>query len=171
MTRWLEQTAGAQHLLAAVGSLWLIVTSPWIGMRRIVPDQATFVDLAHVAVGLTLAVIASTYFGTNVVGGRWRQHWPWLAGRLRPTVLDLAGLARGRVPSSGGDGLFAVIRGLLLLLFLAAACTGVAWLLADGSRIALAWREWHIVAADAFGWCLLLHALAGLSHFLEFIRD
>jgi hypothetical protein len=80
-------------------------------------------------------------------------------------------LFRGRIPPSGGQGLFPVIQGLALLLLLAASVTGVGWLIADGSRAALAWRDWHAITANAFGWCLLAHAIAGLAHVLEFARD
>jgi hypothetical protein len=171
MRRLLQRFSGLQHLLAAVASVWLIATSPWVGMRRVVPEHPTFWDLAHIGVGLFAAVLAVTYFVTQTVGGRWRQHFPWLLGRLGETGRDVAGLFRGRIPPSGGEGLFPVIQGLTLLLLLAAAVTGVGWLAADGSRAALAWREWHVVAANAFGWCLLAHAIAGLAHVLEFMRD
>ena len=40
----------------------------------------------------------------------------------------------------------------------------------DGPH-ALAWRDWHAVAANAFGWCLLAHVVAAAAHVLEFLRD
>lgn len=171
MTGRLERTAGAQHALVAAASVWLIATSPWIGMRRILPEHPTFWDLAHVWIGLATAVLAVTYLAANIVGGRWRQHWPWLLGRIGPAGRDLAGIFRGRIPQSGGDGLFPVIQGLTLLLLAATAVTGVGWLISEGSRAALAWREWHALAANAFGWCLLVHAIAGIAHVAEFFRN
>jgi hypothetical protein len=170
MRRLLERFSGLQHLLLAFGTIWLIVTSPWIGMRRIVPENATFWDYSHVGLGIVVTLLAICYLATQCVGGRWRQHWPWLVGRIRPAGRDLAGLFRGRIPPSGGDGLFPMIQGLALLLLVAASTTGSGWLIADGSRAALAWREWHIVSANAFAWILLLHALAGAAHVLELRR-
>lgn len=170
MRRLLERFSGLQHLLLALGTIWLIVTSPWVGMRRIVPENPTFWDLSHIGLGIAVAALALSYFLTQSVGGRWRQHWPWLVGRVVPAGRDLAGLVRGRIPPSGGDGLFPMIQGLALVLLLAASATGAGWLIADGSRAALAWREWHIVTANAFGWSLLAHALAGAAHVLEFRR-
>jgi hypothetical protein len=171
MRRLLERFSRLQHLVLALTSVFLIATSPWLGMRRIVPENPTFWDLAHIVIGLPVAVLAATYFITQTIGGRWRQHYPWLTGRLGAAARDVAGLFRARIPPSGGEGLLPLIQGLTLLLLLAAAVTGAGWLVADGSRAALAWREWHIVAANAFGWCLLAHALAGLAHVLQFMRD
>src|SRR6056297_464328 len=121
MRRLLERSSRLQHLLLAVGAVWLIVTSPWVGMRRIVPDNPTLWDLTHIAIGLVVGLVAVAYFVTQSLGGRWREHWPWWVGRIRPAGRDLAGLFRGRIPPSGGDGLFPVIQGLALLLLIAAA--------------------------------------------------
>lgn len=171
MKNLLERTSRIQHWLAALLALWLILTSPWISMRRIVPESATFLDHAHVALGLVLALLAVTYLLTNIVDGRWRQQFPWAAGNLSEVRSDLAGIAKRRMPSAGGSGLFSLIQGLLLLLLLATAFSGVGWLLADGARVALAWRDWHIVIADTFAWLLVVHVLASALHLLDFLFD
>lgn len=140
-------------------------------MRRVVPENASFWDRAHLAVGLLAAVLSVTFLLTHLVGARWRGRFPWLAGNFAETGRDVAGLFRGRIPPADGAGLFPAIQGVLLLLFVAAAVTGAGWLAADGSRAALAWREWHALAANAFGWCLLAHVVAAAAHVLEFLRD
>lgn len=171
MKRLLERTARAQHWLAAALSIWLIATSPWISMRRVVPQSPTFWDYAHIGLGIALAVIAVTYFFTNVLGGGWRRHFPWLAGNLSEVGSDLRAIARLKVPSAGGAGLFSLIQGLLLVFLLATAATGTGWLLADGARGALAWREWHLLAANVFAWLLAAHVAASALHLLDFLRD
>ena len=171
MKKAIERTSRVQHWLVAVLALWLILTSPWIGMRRVIPDSASFWDRAHIGVGLALTVLAVTYLVTNLVDGRWRQHFPWLAGDLSEVRSDFEAIAHLKIPSAGGAGLFSVIQGLLLVLLPAAALTGVGWLMADGARIALVWREWHIVSADCFAWLLVVHAVASALHLLDFLRD
>lgn len=169
MKKAIDRAGRLQHWLVALPALWLVLTSPWIGMRRIVPDSATFWDRVHIGLGLALTVLAVTYLVTNVIDGRWRQHFAWLAGNLSEVRSDFNAIVRLRVPSADGAGLFAVIQGLLLLLLLAAALTGVGWLMADGARVALVWREWHIVSADCFAWLLVVHVLASALHLLDFL--
>lgn len=171
MKHLLDRTGRAQHWLAAVLAIWLIATSPWISMRRVVPQSPTFWDLAHIGLGIALAVIAVTYFFTNVLDGGWRRHFPWLAGNLSEVGSDLRAIARLKIPSPGGAGLFSLIQGLLLVFLLATAATGTGWLVADGSRAALAWREWHILAANVFAWFLVAHVIASALHLLDFVRD
>lgn len=169
--RLLDRTGRALHWMAAVVSIWLIATSPWISMRRVVPQSPTFWDLAHIGLGLALAAIATTYFVSTMIDGGWRRHFPWLVGNLSEVKGDLRGIARLNVPSGGGAGLFSLLQGLLLVFLLAAAATGAGWLVADGSRAALAWREWHMVAANVFAWLLGVHVIASALHVLDFLRD
>jgi len=151
--------------------MWLILTSPWISMRRVVPESPTFWDWAHIGFGLVLALFALGYLITNLLDGRWRQHFPWAAGNLSEVRIDLAGIAKRRRPATGGAGLFSLVQGLLLILLLASALSGIGWLLADGARSALAWREWHIVIADTFAWLLVAHVLGSALHLLDFLLD
>ena len=92
---------------------------------------------------------------------------PWLQ-RARPAGRDLAGLFRGRIPSVEGGGLYSLIEGLLLLTFAGTALTGAAWFVAQGSDLALSWREWHIVTARCPVGLVVLHVLAVASHLLDF---
>lgn len=140
-------------------------------MRRVVPDSATFWDYAHIGLGIALAIIAATYFVTNLVDGGWRQHFPWVAGNLSEVQSDLKAIGKMKIPSAGGAGFFSMIQGMLLAILLAAALTGVGWLVADGSRAALAWREWHMLAANVFAWLLAVHVVASALHLVDFLRD
>lgn len=169
--RRLERVADRLHPIVAISTLWLILTSPWVVLRRTIPGNPGFFDLMHVGIGVAMAVIAVVYLWANTAAGRWRQYFPWLAGNLAEVRTDLAGLTRGRIPAAGGAGLFSLIEGLLLLALLTTALTGAGWLAADGSRTALAWREWHIVAADVFIAVLVVHIIAAGAHLLEFLRD
>jgi cytochrome b561 len=169
--RLLDQTSRVQHWLAATLSVWLIATSPWISMRRIVPENPTFWDWTHIVVGLALVVIGIAYLATNFIDGRWREQFPWAAGNLSGVHSDLKAIGKLKVPSAGGAGLFSLIQGLLLVMLLATALTGFGWLVADGSRAALAWREWHMLVANVFAWLLVLHVAASALHLLDFLRD
>jgi len=171
MKHLLDRTGRAQHWLAAVLSIWLIATSPWISMRRLVPQSPTFWDYAHIGLGLVLAVIAITYFITNIADAGWRRYFPWAAGNLADLKSDLNAIAKLKIPSAGGAGLFSLIQGLLLALLVATALTGVGWLVADGARSALAWREWHMLAANVFAWLLVAHVVSSMLHLLDFLRD
>lgn len=171
MKNLLDRLGRTQHWLVALISIWLIGTSPWISMRRIVPESATSWDYAHIGLGLALAVLAVTYLLTNLVEGRWRQYFPWATGNLSEVRSDLAGIARAKIPSAGGAGLFPVIQGMLLIVLLATALSGLGWLLADGSRAALAWREWHMIVANVFAWLIAIHVIASALHLLDFVRD
>ena len=140
-------------------------------MRRVVPQSPTFWDYAHIGLGIALAAIAMMYFVSTMIDGGWRRHFPWLVGNLSEFNSDLRGIARLKIPSAGGAGLFSLLQGLLILFLLAAAATGTGWLVADGSRAALAWREWHAVAANVFAWLLVAHVVASALHVLDFLRD
>jgi uncharacterized membrane-anchored protein len=74
-------------------------------------------------------------------------------------------------PASEGGGLFAMIEGLLLLALLAAAGTGAAWLLTQGSEAVFMWRGYHIVAARCVAGLLVLHVVAVSLHFIDLVRD
>ncbi|MDT8410217.1 MAG: cytochrome b/b6 domain-containing protein [Wenzhouxiangellaceae bacterium] len=160
--QWLDRCARLAHWLIASLSLWLILTSPWISMRRIVPKSAGVLDLAHIGLGLALAGLVLAYLVRNSINGRWRQYFPWLVGRLPGVGRDLAGTLRGKLPSPDGAGLLALLEGLLLVALLVTALSGIGWLLADGSRAALGWRELHSHAAWSFSSLLLLHLVAGV---------
>ncbi len=171
LRRILDNLADRQHLLVLLISLWLILTSPWITLRRGIPSSAGFLDYAHVTLGLIMVPLALAYAATNVLGGRWRDYFPWLAGDLSEVKRDVAGVFRAKLPQPGGAGLFSLIEGIVLLLLLATAISGLGWFLLEGSRAAMAWRDWHIVAADALVAGLVVHAIAASLHLVEFLLD
>lgn len=163
--------AERQHLLVALLSAWLILTSPWVHMFRRIPGNAGFFDWAHIVLGLAAALLAVTFTVSCTRPGRWKLYFPWLAGSLAQAKSDLRGLLRGTVPTAEGGGLFALVEGLLLLALLATALTGCAWLLVQGSAAAADWRGYHILAARGMMALLVLHIAAVALHLLDFIRE
>jgi cytochrome b561 len=171
MSQRLEPAGDRQHLLVALMSTWLIVTSPWIAMLRSIPSSAGWLDYAHVVLGFLTLLVAVTYTSTCTRAGRWRLYFPLARRQLRSVGHDLAGLLRGRIPAAEGGGLFGFIEGLLLLALLATALTGAAWFFAQGSSAALAWRASHVCAARGLVGLLALHVVTVSLHLLDFVRD
>lgn len=166
-----EATTDRQHLVVAAMSLWLILTSPWVSLLRRIPSGAGWLDYAHVVIGCVLMVLALAYARTCTRGGRWQLYFPYAPAQIGNVGRDLAGLLRGRIPASEGGGLFGLIEGLLLVLLVTTAATGVAWLLTQGSAEALAWRGYHILAARGLVGLLVLHVLTVAAHLLDLLRD
>ncbi len=171
MRELLDRLTNPLHLLIALASAWLIVSSPWIGMYQRMPDEPGAINLSHVVLGMALLPLALVYFAACTLGGRWRLYFPWLGGQASSVVSDLAGLFRGQRPASEGGGLFATIEGLLLLALLAAAGSGAVWFVTQGSDTAVLWRGHHIIAARCFAGLLLLHIVAVSLHLLDLVRD
>ncbi len=63
-----------------------------------------------------------------------------------------------------------MVEGLLLVAFIVTAVSGAAWVLNQGTDLAMAWRAHHILAARTFAGLLVLHVLAVASHLLDFVR-
>lgn len=166
-----EAASDRLHLAIAALSLWLILTSPWVSMLRRIPAGAGWLDYAHVLLGCVLLVPALAYARTCTRAGRWRVYYPYTPALIGGVGRDLAGLVRGRIPASEGGGLFGLIEGLLLVLLLATAASGVAWLLAQGSVEALDWRAHHILSARVFIGLLVLHVVTVAMHLLDLLRD
>jgi hypothetical protein len=171
MSAWLGRLAARQHLLLALLSAWLILTSPWVHMFRRIPRNAGFLDLAHVWLGLVALLLAITFAFSCMRQGRWKLYFPWLVGDLGQVARDLRGLVRREVPSAEGGGLFALIEGLLLLALLVTALSGLGWLLAQGSAEAAGWRQYHILAARGMMALLVLHIVSVSLHLLDFIGE
>lgn len=167
----LERLSGALHLTLAIGGLWLLASSPWLRMVRHLPASPGFVNLAHVVVGLTVALLVPVYLVHCSLGQRRQLCFPWLTGHMGAVKADLAGLARGRLPAAEGGGLLAMLEGLLLLALLATGVTGLGWLLVQGSQVALAWYVVHVVCARVFAGMLLAHVLGVSLHLLDFVRS
>jgi hypothetical protein len=160
-----------QHLLLALLVVWLAVSSPWVHMLRQIPRNAGWLDYAHVGLGVLASVLALTYIVACFRGGGWRIYLPWLSGRMAPAMRELRALPRGELPTAEGGGLFALIEGLLLLATLATGLTGVAWLVLAGTPEAVAWRGYHILAAQGMIALLVLHVITVSLHLLDFIRE
>ncbi len=171
MKALLERLSGALHLTLAVACLWLLASSPWLRMVRHLPASPGFVNLAHVVLGVTVAVLLPVYLAHCSLGERRQLCFPWLTGHMGAVKRDLAGLARGHLPAAEGGGLLAMLEGLLLLALLATALTGAGWLLVQGSQAALTWYELHVTCARVFGGLLLLHVLGVSLHLLDFVRN
>lgn len=166
-----DRWSSRQHLLLALLSGWLILTSPWVEMFRRIPGNAGFIEYSHVALGLVALVLAASFTVSCTRRGRWRLYFPWLAGEFGELGRDLRGLLRREVPTVEGGGLFAVIEGLLLLALLATAITGAGWLLANGAAEAVGWRYNHALAARGMIALWVLHIVSVSLHLLDFIRE
>jgi cytochrome b561 len=166
-----EATTDRQHLVVAALSLWLILTSPWVSLLRRIPSGAGWLDYAHVVIGCVLMVLALAYARACTREARWQLYFPYLPSQIGTVGRDLAGLLRGRIPAAEGGGLFGLVEGLLLVLLIATAATGVAWLLAQGSTEALAWRGHHILVARGLIGLLVLHVVMVAMHLLDLLRD
>ena len=171
MRELLDRLTNPVHLLVALASTWLIVSSPWIGMYQRMPEEPGAINLSHVALGLALLPLVVVYLVACTLGGGWRLYFPWMAGQWGGLGRDLAGIFRGQRPGSEGGGLFATIEGLLLLTLLAAALTGTLWFSMQGTEAAVLWRGHHIVAARCFTVFMLLHVVAVSLHFVDLVRD
>ena len=162
---------GRLHLAVALIAAWLVATSPWIAMYRRVPAHPGLLNGSHVVLGSTALVLAVPYLYACTRAGRWRLYFPWLAGQGGAALRDLAGLARGVIPSAEGGGLFAMFEGLTLLSLLATAATGAAWWAAHGSTDALTWRAAHAAAAQVLIGFAIVHVVTVSLHLLELVRD
>ena len=171
MSSLLERLSARQHLLVALASAALIISSPWIGMVRRIPHGAGPLDYAHVLLGLVTLLLALGYTLSCMRGGGWRLYFPWAAGDLAGVGRDLRELLRGRIPAAEGGGLFALLEGLLLLLLVATAATGAAWFGAQGSGAALAIRHYHALFARGLEVMIVLHVVTVSLHLLDFVRD
>jgi hypothetical protein len=167
----LERLSNPLHLAIALLVVWLIFSSPWIGMYQRLPDPPGWINLSHAVGGLAVLAMTLVYGLACTHRGRWRLYFPWLAGDFAAVGRDIAGLFRGELPMSEGGGLFAVIEGLLLLAVLLAAVTGAAWFVVQGSATAPAWREAHIGAARSAAALTLLHFVGVSLHLLDFVRE
>ena len=165
-----ESTVNRLHLAVALAALWLIGTSPWIGMLRRVPAGAGWLDRAHVVVGWAGLLLGLAYAMACMGGGGWRRLFAWNANGIAGVGRDVAGLTRGQIPSAEGAGFYSVIEGLLLLALLVAGVAGAGWFLAQGGDTALAWRSVHVVAARVLIGLVVLHVAAVASHLVDFAR-
>jgi len=166
-----ERSDNRQHLAVALLSLWLIGTSPWIAMFRRIPEGAGWLDYAHVVLGFLALLLAITYTRACTRQGRWKLYFPVTSRLFGGVTRDLSGVFRGQVPAAEGGGLFGLIEGALLAVFVLTAVSGAAWFITQGSGDALAWREVHVYAARSMTGLLVLHVVTVSLHLLDFLRD
>ncbi|MGE6651268.1 hypothetical protein BEL05_11905 [Shewanella colwelliana] len=175
MPKWLSNTVKQlltyQHLLVIVLSLFLISTSGWILMGRAIRTQASIWDLLHVYLGAVVACLSVSMLLTNVIKGKWRQYFSWLAGDFTQLSQDVCGLKKGKIPLAGGRGLFSAIEGIGLILLLLVSITGAMWYFTQGSSEALNWRSYHHSAAHGFIGFIIIHSICAAAHLLDFIRN
>ncbi|ACA85089.1 cytochrome b/b6 domain-containing protein [Shewanella woodyi] len=160
-----------QHLLLILLSLYLILTSGWLMMGRSLRASASLWDMTHVYLGLFATLIACLFLISNSTGGKWRQYFPWLIGDAGQLLRDLKGLLKGKLPTSGGRGLFSWVEGIGMLLLVAVGITGTMWFIMQGSSDALVWRSYHILLAKGFIGFILVHILFACLHLLDFVRN
>jgi hypothetical protein len=165
MRALLDRLSNPLHLVIALVSTWLVVSSPWLAMYRWVLGEPGLLELSHVVLGLALVPLVVVYFAACTVSGRWRLYFPWIAGGFGATALDITGIFKGQRPGSEGGGLFATIEGLLLVALFATAITGAAWLLDETVT------QLHVFAARGLVALLLLHVVAVSLHLLDLVRD
>jgi hypothetical protein len=163
--------AARQHLVLALLTAWLFLTSPWVHLYRRIPRNAGWLDLSHVVLGVVTTLLALSFTLYCLRRAGWRVYFPWLSGELGLVGRELKGLFRGELPSADGGGLFALIEGLLLLTMLATGLSGVAWLLVQNTPEALAWRSYHILAARCTLAALVLHIIAVSLHLRDFMGE
>lgn len=160
-----------QHVLIIVISAYLIFTSGSILIGRSLRANASFWDQSHVYLGLIGAFLSITFVITTCLKGKWRQYFPWLIADFSQLKSDILGIIKGKLPIAGGRGLFSVVEGVGMLLFLAIGITGIAWFATQGSSDALMWRGYHIQFAQGFIGFIVVHAIFACLHLLDFIRN
>lgn len=171
LRKLLSVFAARQHIMIIVSVAYLIVTSGWILIGRSLRNNASFWDLSHVYLGLFAAFLAASFLITTCLKGKWRQYFPWLIADFSQLKSDLQGLVKGKLPIAGGRGLFSIVEGLGLLIFLAVGLTGVLWFLTQGTSDALMWRSYHTVCATGFIGFIVVHVIFAGLHLLDFIRN
>ncbi|MFT5704776.1 MAG: hypothetical protein ACI8SK_000729 [Shewanella sp.] len=160
-----------QHLLIILLSLYLILTSRWILMGRSIRVNASLWDITHVYLGLLTTLLACLFMLANCMRGKWYQYFPWLLGDTTQLVNDCKGVFKGKIPASGGRGLFSWVEGLGMLLLVGVGLTGILWFVSQGTSDALVWRNYHIILAKGFIGFIFIHVLFACLHLLDFIRN
>ena len=163
--------AARQHIMIIISVAYLVLTSGWILIGRSLRNNASIWDISHVYLGLFAAFLAVSFLISTCLKGKWRQYFPWLVANFSQLKNDLQGLTKGKLPIAGGRGLFSIVEGFGLLIFLAVGLTGVLWFLTQGSSDALTWRSYHIYCAKGFIGFIIVHVIFACLHLLDFIRN
>lgn len=163
--------AARQHVVLALLTAWLFLTSPWVHLYRRIPRNAGLLDYSHIVLGVVATVLALSFTLYCLRRAGWREYFPWLSGELGLVGRELKGLVRGELPTADGGGLFALIEGLLLLAMLATGLSGVGWLLVQNAPEAVACRSYHIFAARFTLVLLVLHIISVSLHLRDFMGE
>ncbi|MFT5789351.1 MAG: hypothetical protein ACI8SJ_001467 [Shewanella sp.] len=167
----LDKCIARQHIVIIFTVAYLVLTSGWVLIGRSLKANASLWDLSHVYLGLFTAFLALSFFITTCLKGKWRQYFPWLVADFSQLISDFKGLTKGKLPIAGGRGLFSIVEGVGLLIFLAVGVTGVLWFVTQGSGDALLWRSYHIYCAKGFVGFIGVHIVFACLHLLDFIRN
>lgn len=169
--RLLDKCIARQHIVIIFMVAYLVFTSGWVVIGRSLRANASIWDLSHVYLGFCAAFLALSFLITTCLKGKWRQYFPWLVADFSQLIRDFKGLAKGKLPIAGGRGLFSIVEGLGLLIFLAVGITGVLWFVTQGSSDALLWRSYHILCSKGFIGFIGVHIIFACFHLLDFIRN
>lgn len=159
------------HVWIVICCTLLVCTSPWIFIGRSLRNQASVWDYLHVYLGLFCAVLGILFLVRNALQGKWRLYFGWLMGDWAELKQDIVGSARGKLPVAGGKGLLSTVEGVGMLLLVATGLTGVGWFVYQDTAIAMEWRAYHQIFAQAFIGFLIVHMLLAATHIIEFIRQ
>ncbi|WP_076541547.1 cytochrome b/b6 domain-containing protein [Shewanella sp. UCD-KL21] len=159
------------HVIVIALSVFLVVTSPWILIGRQLRANASIWDSLHVYLGLVAAIFGLLFMLKNLLNGHWRQFFPWLRLDFSQCVDEIKQLKQGKLPSSGGKGIFSVVEGIGLILIALVSITGIAWFITQGSSDALMWRKYHILFAQGFVGFLMVHIVFAMFHIIDMVRN
>lgn len=159
------------HKVLILACSYLIFTSPWVFMARKLMPKTTWWNTAHVYLGLFTALLSLFFIISNLSHGKWKLFFPWLCADIKPLLTDIFNIFKGRMPMSGGCGLFSCIEGLGLIALFGTGLTGTFWFFTQGTADALFWRGIHINFAMGFIVYFIIHIICALSHLIEFLKN
>ncbi|WP_144210784.1 cytochrome b/b6 domain-containing protein [Shewanella donghaensis] len=171
LSTFVRAIAEKLHVIVITLSVFLVVTSPWIIIGRRLRSNASIWDNLHVYVGLIAAVFGLLFLIKNVLNSHWRQFFPWLSLDFSQCVDEIKQLKHGKLPSSGGKGIFSVVEGIGLVLMALVSITGIVWFMTQGSSDALVWRKYHILFAQGFVGFLAIHIVFAMFHIIDMVRN
>ncbi|ARD23572.1 MULTISPECIES: cytochrome b/b6 domain-containing protein [Shewanella] len=171
VSRWCRTIADKLHVIVVALSIFLVVTSPWILIGSRLRAKASIWDSLHVYLGLVAAIFGLLFLLKNLLNGHWRQFFPWLTLDFGQLVQEIKQIPQGRLPSSGGKGIFSIVEGIGLVLMALVSITGIAWFVYQGSSDALMWRKYHIMFAQGFVGFLVIHIIFAAFHIIDMVRN
>ncbi|WP_394131449.1 cytochrome b/b6 domain-containing protein [Shewanella maritima] len=159
------------HIIVLSLCVILVVSSPWIIIGRRLRSNASFWDQLHVYLGTVAAILGLLFVIKCCLNGGWRQFFPWLTLDFSQLIADIKGFFQGKLPSSGGKGLFSFVEGFGLILLAGVCITGLLWLAFQGQTDAVTWRKYHLLFAQGFTGFIVVHCLFAVVHVIEMVRN